>query len=555
MNSEPAFERFNDEARNALKYAHEEARILGHHHIDTAHLLLGLVCDPHSVASRVLQTMGLDLVTVYHTAMPVASQVWSIGEEARLTEGAKRAIERAVYETNQLGHRNIGSEHLLLGMFTGQNEAAETTLVGLGASLDETRKQVLAVLEMPPMPSTEGLSIESARQEHARQEYTRAHTARTRRSRPASIATNLIIFLVSSLATFFFLEVTNGGDGITTTLSKTFDGDIQFTPGGLAQVAIAGFLLIVGIWLLIVGPRFCVSLVLSLRAGNARSRKLREVEQLKFQSKLLLIILVPLWLFIELAVLLWAILPQSWWLWAALVWFFYSTVVTRFGTELILSHLYKITSLPQDRLAQRLTALVEDLKMPIRGIFVMNRRDQLLRANALCVSWGKTCRIILTDSLLQCFPPDEIEVIVAHELGHCLRKDVLKRVIVRSLGMLCLLAVIQYLPPQIRIGFKNSNVLLVFFLCILCIFSLWQFLYLFYIRLQEYWADEYALQVTGKIQVFKDAMTRLVNINFTPARRRRSNLSAPSHPTLAQRLKHADKFAARQSHAAGSEAM
>lgn len=113
MDNENSFERFNEEARRALQYAHEEAHRLGHNSIGTAHLLLGLVRDPQCVAARALQVMQLDLATIRRLARPVASHVWSIGEEVRLTPGGKRVIERAVFEANQAGNQEIGSEHLL----------------------------------------------------------------------------------------------------------------------------------------------------------------------------------------------------------------------------------------------------------------------------------------------------------------------------------------------------------------------------------------------------------------------------------------------------------
>lgn len=65
-----------------------------------------------------------------------------------------------------------------------------------------------------------------------------------------------------------------------------------------------------------------------------------------------------------------------------------------------------------------------------------------------------------------------------------------------------------------------------------------------YSRHQEYRADAYALQATGQVQSFKSAMVRLVKINLMHV-----NVvhHLSSHPTLAQRLRHADEFAARQS--------
>lgn len=67
-----------------------------------------------------------------------------------------------------------------------------------------------------------------------------------------------------------------------------------------------------------------------------------------------------------------------------------------------------------------------------------------------------------------------------------------------------------------------------------------------YYRYQEYQADEFALQTTGKVQAFKNAMTRLTNMNGLVATSTWRARHPPSHPTLLKRLKHADEFAARQ---------
>lgn len=67
-----------------------------------------------------------------------------------------------------------------------------------------------------------------------------------------------------------------------------------------------------------------------------------------------------------------------------------------------------------------------------------------------------------------------------------------------------------------------------------------------YSRLLEYRADEYALQLTGKVQAFKDAMKHLATINLMHAGSRNSITLFSSHPTFFQRQQHADEFASRQ---------
>ncbi|HEU5375684.1 MAG TPA: M48 family metalloprotease [Ktedonobacteraceae bacterium] len=442
MESETAAGRFNAEARDTLKHAYEHARIRGHTQVSTAHLLLGLLDDPQCVAARALWAMSLDQVTLSYLPLPTTSQMPSVGEEVGLTPGAQRAIERAVSEANKTGQRDIGSEHLLLGLFTGQGEAAESALTHLGASLDEARRQVLGVLERSQFPSIEA-------------------------SRPTA--------------------------------------------------------------------------------------KPVKAHWLKQQGILLLIIFVPLVLFFELALLLQIVQPASWLLWLALAQILYSLAVMRLRTQLMISPLYTITPLPQSELAQRWMALAKHVCTPIRGIFVMNRQEKPLRANAFCVGWGRASHILLTDTLVERFPPDEIEVILAHELGHLAYRDHWKQFFTRVLSLLSLFAVLQYVLPPLHVGLLNGA--LAGFVAIICFIisnTIGNTLFQIGSRSREYQADEYALHVTGKIRAFQNAMARLVYTNGTQSRGRRPVSFSWSYPTLAERLRHADEFAARQRTAVGT---
>jgi ATP-dependent Clp protease ATP-binding subunit ClpC len=142
------FERFTDRARRVMVEAQGEARTLGHDCVDTEHLLLALVRESAGAAAKVLESLVVDPEAVRQRVMETA------GHEARGLSGqlpfaprAKEALRLAVRESVQLGHRYIGTEHLLLGLLREGDGVAARVLTSLGASLDEVRELVIQVLD------------------------------------------------------------------------------------------------------------------------------------------------------------------------------------------------------------------------------------------------------------------------------------------------------------------------------------------------------------------------------------------------------------------------
>jgi ATP-dependent Clp protease ATP-binding subunit ClpA len=140
-----------------LVFAQEEARLLNHNYIGTEHILLGLLRVAEGAGARVLAEVGVNLPDV---RARVASIV-GMGEgtstgEIGLAPSAKLAIESAVEEARRLEHHYIGTEHLLLGLLRVDGSVAARILSELGLSLEESRRQVLAVLQVYAGDSGQG---------------------------------------------------------------------------------------------------------------------------------------------------------------------------------------------------------------------------------------------------------------------------------------------------------------------------------------------------------------------------------------------------------------
>ena len=129
---------------------------------------------------------------------------------------------------------------------------------------------------------------------------------------------------------------------------------------------------------------------------------------------------------IELVYVLLATQPQIWWLWVALVLLFFTVVMANLAPILILPLFYKFSPLPEGELTQRLLALAARAKTRVRGVFTMQMSSKTTAANAALMGLGNTRRIVVGDTMLDQYTPDEIEVVLAHELGHHVHHDIWK---------------------------------------------------------------------------------------------------------------------------------
>lgn len=110
--------------------------------------------------------------------------------------------------------------------------------------------------------------------------------------------------------------------------------------------------------------------------------------------------------------------PRAWWGWAAIVWVGWSVVLTQWMPVVLLPLFYRQRPLEPTALAARLRALTERCGMAMSGMYEVDFSRQTAKANACLCGLGGTRRILLTDTLVRHYAPEEIETIVAHEIGH-----------------------------------------------------------------------------------------------------------------------------------------
>src|SRR5688500_11187393 len=144
------FDRFNDRAKRVLALAQDEAIRFNHNYIGTEHLLLGLVREGEGVAARVLDSLGVELSKVRTAVELIVGRGDSSTSpsEITLTPRVKKIIELANDEARRVG-RDVGTEHLLLGLVRGGESVATGVLQSLGVKLETVRQQVMANLGRP----------------------------------------------------------------------------------------------------------------------------------------------------------------------------------------------------------------------------------------------------------------------------------------------------------------------------------------------------------------------------------------------------------------------
>jgi ATP-dependent Clp protease ATP-binding subunit ClpA len=137
------FERFSDEARHAVVLAQDDGREFGHPHIGTEDLLLGLVQEGQGAAAVALRSLGIDLrVCRADVAAIVGRGSGAPSGHIPFSPAAKKVLERSLREALGLGHNYIGTEHMLLGLISGDDQVTAQVLARHDVTTDMLRAAV-----------------------------------------------------------------------------------------------------------------------------------------------------------------------------------------------------------------------------------------------------------------------------------------------------------------------------------------------------------------------------------------------------------------------------
>ena len=210
-----------------------------------------------------------------------------------------------------------------------------------------------------------------------------------------------------------------------------------------------------------------------------------------------------------------------WWLWAAGGMLVFTVVLSNLAPVLIAPLFNKFVPLGDEHkeLAERLLALARRANTKVRGVFKSDMSRRSKAANAYLTGIGNTRRIVVGDTLIHEFSIDEIETVLAHELGHHVHRDIPFLITFGTLSTtLSLFLASLALNLAIRYFGFTSPADVAAFPALMLIFSAYGLITMpidnAISRWRESMADDYALQSTGKTEAFASAFTRLANQNL-----------------------------------------
>jgi len=252
------------------------------------------------------------------------------------------------------------------------------------------------------------------------------------------------------------------------------------------------------------------------------------------------------------AVVYWFItsFPVMWWLlsWGVVV--LLSLILTNLAPIIIVPLFFKMEPLSDTDLRLRLEQLTQRAQVGVRGIYTIELSSKGTTANAALMGLGNTKRIVLSDTLLQRYSLPEVEVIVAHELGHQLHRDILRLLVIHSAIWLIgfYLAGLALKASVVPLGFNGISDIAALPLLML-IFSIISLLIVpltnTYSRHLEAAADDYALRLTNHPKSFINTMTKLADQNLSEAQPSRwVELLLYDHPSYTKRVEHARYYLA-----------
>ncbi len=250
--------------------------------------------------------------------------------------------------------------------------------------------------------------------------------------------------------------------------------------------------------------------------GFNRTTPGRFIKDQLLQFLLALLIGTPL-----LWVLLWLMQESGvyWWLYAWLVWLGFTLLMSWVFPTLIAPIFNKFTPLEDETLQQRLQALVERCGFASKGIFVMDGSRRSSHGNAYFTGIGRSKRIVFFDTLLETLQPDEVEAVLAHELGHFKLRHVRKGLLMMSASSLIGLAVLGWIiqQPWFFIGLgvsdpSNAAALLLFMMVTPVFTFLLQPLFSLYQRRHEFEADDFAAE-QSEAKAMINALVKLYRDN------------------------------------------
>ncbi|MBF6616170.1 M48 family metallopeptidase [Pollutimonas thiosulfatoxidans] len=190
-----------------------------------------------------------------------------------------------------------------------------------------------------------------------------------------------------------------------------------------------------------------------------------------------------------------------WWAWG--IWVAFNILMLWLFPTVIAPMFNRFTPLDNPEMAQRIQALAKRCGFSLRGLFVMDGSTRSAHGNAYFTGFGKSRRIVFFDTLLNRLNVDEVEAVLAHELGHFKHKHIIKRMIVTFSVALGFFVLLGWLSNQVwfytglgvvpQLGRPNDALALILLFLVIPVFTFWVTPVASWLsRRDEFQADRYA---------------------------------------------------------------
>ncbi len=242
--------------------------------------------------------------------------------------------------------------------------------------------------------------------------------------------------------------------------------------------------------------------------------------------------------------------PDTWWIWASIIMIVFTVLLAQLAPVLLMPLFNKFVPLGEEHadLAERLIRLAERVNTRVQGVYTFDMSRRTKAANAALTGLGGTRRIILGDTLISEFTPDEIETVLAHELGHQVNHDIWIMIVIQSAltagGLFLASLGLRWGASAFGLPGPSDVAAFPVFALVIGLFGLVTMpLGNMLTRWRERKADEFALRLTGKAKDFASALTRLANQNLSDVDPEPwVEFLLYSHPALSKRIAMAEAY-------------
>src|SRR5690554_1599988 len=237
----------------------------------------------------------------------------------------------------------------------------------------------------------------------------------------------------------------------------------------------------------------------------------------------------------------------AWWAWG--IWVLFNVLLIWLFPTFIAPLFNKFTPLDNPDIAERIEGLLKRCGFSVEGLFMMDGSKRSAHGNAYFTGFGKARRIVFFDTLLSRLNADEIEAVLAHELGHFKHRHILRRMVL-SFGLaLVFFLLLAWLSNQMwfyeglgvtpQFGRPNDALALILFFLTVPVFTFWITPLMAWLsRRDEYEADRYAADQASS-EALISALVKLYDDNaatLTPDPVHSAFYD--SHPPATQRIEH-----------------